>query len=166
MTRAWLALALAASAVLAGCSTRSEAESAPRPADGYPPDEHDLTHGGLPTVLSQTFRALIQSRMQAGMKGYKQRFPDADVLLFEPDRGDEALFFQNVFRYADRRRLAEHAYQRTRRDRVCAGGGGGSGMQHVRNERKAAQDDLRVTSPSLESSDSLERTCLWNGIES
>jgi predicted acylesterase/phospholipase RssA len=93
-----------------------DASSAPRPADGYPPDEHDLTHGGLPTVLSQTFRALIQSRMQAGMKGYKQRFPGADVLLFEPDRGDEALFFQNVFRYADRRRLAEHAYQRTRRD--------------------------------------------------
>jgi predicted acylesterase/phospholipase RssA len=93
-----------------------DASSAPRPAHGYPPDEHDLTHGGLPTVLSQTFRALIQSRMQAGMKGYKQRFPGADVLLFEPDRGDEALFFQNMFRYADRRRLAEHAYQRTRRD--------------------------------------------------
>jgi NTE family protein len=93
-----------------------DASSAPRPAHGYPPDEHDLTHGGLPTVLSQTFRSLIQSRMQAGMKGYKQRYPHADVLLFEPDRGDSHLFFQNVFRYADRRRLAEHAYQRTRRD--------------------------------------------------
>jgi len=38
------------------------------------------------------------------------------VLLFEPDRGDEEMFFKNVFRYADRKRLAEHAYQRTRRD--------------------------------------------------
>lgn len=93
-----------------------DASSAPRPAHGYPPDEHDLTHGGLPTVLSQTFRSLIQSRMQAGMKGYKQRYPHADVLLFEPDRGDSHMFFQNVFRYSDRRRLAEHAYQRTRRD--------------------------------------------------
>ncbi len=93
-----------------------DASSAPRPAHGFPPDEHDLTHGGLPTVLSQTFRSLIQSRMQVGMKDYKQRYPHADVLLFEPDRGDEQLFFQNVFRYADRRRLAEHSYQRTRRD--------------------------------------------------
>jgi NTE family protein len=93
-----------------------DASSAPRPPHGYPPDQHDLTHGGLPTVLSQTFRSLIQSRMQAGMKGYKQRYPHADVLLFEPDRGDSDLFFQNVFRYADRRRLAEHAYQCTRRD--------------------------------------------------
>jgi hypothetical protein len=67
-------------------------------------------------VLSQTFRALIQSRMQAGMKGYKARYPNADVLLFEPDRGDDKLFFQNVFRYADREELAEHAYQRTRSD--------------------------------------------------
>lgn len=93
-----------------------DASSAPRGADGYPPEEHDLTRGGLPQVLSQTFRALIQSRMQAGMKGYKQRYPHADVILFEPDRGDERLFFPNVFRYADRRRLAEHAYQRTRGD--------------------------------------------------
>ncbi len=93
-----------------------DASSAPRPPDGFPPAAHDLTHGGLPVVLSQTFRSLIQSRMQAGMKGYKQRYPRADVLLFEPDRGDERLFFQNVFRYADRRRLAEHAYQRTRGD--------------------------------------------------
>jgi predicted acylesterase/phospholipase RssA len=76
----------------------------------------DLTHGGLPTVLSQTFRALIQSRMQVGMRTYKRSYPDTDVLLFEPDRSDDELFFKNVFRYADRKRLAEHAYQRTRRD--------------------------------------------------
>ena len=76
----------------------------------------DLTHGGLPVVLSQTFRAMIQSRMLVGMRTYKQSYPTTDVLLFEPDRGDDELFFKNVFRYADRKRLAEHAYQRTRRD--------------------------------------------------
>lgn len=92
-----------------------DASSAPR-HNGYPPLEYDLTHGGLPTVLSQTFRSMIQSRMQVGMKTYKQRYPAADVLLFEPDRGDSKLFFQNMFRYTDRKRLAEHAYQRTRHD--------------------------------------------------
>jgi NTE family protein len=76
----------------------------------------DLTRGGLPVVLSQTFRAMIQSRMLVGMRTYKQSYPTTDVLLFEPDRGDDELFFKNVFRYADRKRLAEHAYQRTRRD--------------------------------------------------
>ena len=93
-----------------------DASSAPREPDGYPPAEHELTTGGLPTVLSQTFRSLIQSRMRVGMRDYRRRYPKADVLLFEPDRGDASLFFKNVFRYADREQLAEHAYQRTRED--------------------------------------------------
>ena len=79
-------------------------------------EDLDLTHGGLPVVLSQTFRAMIQSRMLVGMRTYKQSYPNTDVLLLEPDRGDDEMFFKNVFRYADRKRLAEHAYQRTRRD--------------------------------------------------
>jgi predicted acylesterase/phospholipase RssA len=92
-----------------------DASSVPRRRNGKR-RELDLTHGGLPTVLSQTFRALIQSRMQVGMRTYKQDYPHTDVLLFEPDRGDDDLFFKNVFRYTDRERLVEHAYRRTRRD--------------------------------------------------
>jgi predicted acylesterase/phospholipase RssA len=76
----------------------------------------NLADGGLPTILSQTFRALIHSRMQVGMARYHARFPYADILLLEPDRHDEQLFFTNVFRYAGRHRLVDHAYQRTRRD--------------------------------------------------
>jgi hypothetical protein len=93
-----------------------DASSAPRSTDGDSPPEHELTTGGLPTVLSQTFRSLIQSRMRVGMRDYRRRYAKADVLLFEPDRGDASLFFQNVFRYSDREDLAEHAYQRTRAD--------------------------------------------------
>jgi predicted acylesterase/phospholipase RssA len=92
-----------------------DASSVPRRRNGRRKDL-DLRHGGLPTVLSQTFRALIQSRMQVGMRTYKQDYPKTDVLLFEPDRGDDDLFFKNVFRYSDREHLVEHAYQRTRRD--------------------------------------------------
>jgi predicted acylesterase/phospholipase RssA len=92
-----------------------DASSAPR-RYGDERKDLDLTRGGLPVVLSQTFRAMIQSRMLVGMRTYKESYPHTDVLLFEPDRGDDELFFKNVFRYADRKRLAEHAYQRTRRD--------------------------------------------------
>ena len=76
----------------------------------------NLAQEGLPAVLMQTFRSLIYSRMKVGMATYGARFPAADTLLLEPDRHDERLFFVNVFRYTDRRRLAEHAYQCTRRD--------------------------------------------------
>ncbi len=76
----------------------------------------NLAQGGLTAVMNQTFRALIQSRMQIGMATYRDRYPLSDRLLFEPDRDDEVMFFTNVFRYAERRRLANHAYQQTRRD--------------------------------------------------
>ena len=72
-----------------------------------------LAERGMVTVLSQTFRALIYSRMQIGMGRYKTEFPDADVVLFEPARDDDVIFFANVFSYADRKELAEHAYRHT-----------------------------------------------------
>jgi predicted acylesterase/phospholipase RssA len=129
-----------------------DASSAPRrrTKDGSKP--RDLIRGGLPTVLSQTFRAMIQSRMKVGMRTYKQDYPDTDVLLFEPDRGDEEMFFQNVFRYADRKRLAEHAYQRTRRDLLAQADGlgrilarHGHGMRHhlLRDTSRTFLDSVR-----------------------
>ncbi|MCZ8132655.1 MAG: patatin-like phospholipase family protein [Steroidobacteraceae bacterium] len=72
--------------------------------------------GGFPLVMSQTFRALIQSRMLVGMAAYRHSHPHADMILFEPDRSDEQMFFVNMFKYSDRRRLVEHSYQRTRAD--------------------------------------------------
>jgi predicted acylesterase/phospholipase RssA len=75
-----------------------------------------LVKGGLPVVLSQTFRAIIHSRMQVGMDRYRIDFPKADVLVFEPETGDAEMFFTNVFSYSGRRRLSEHAYQKTRGD--------------------------------------------------
>jgi predicted acylesterase/phospholipase RssA len=76
----------------------------------------NLVDEGLPAILGQTFRALVYSRMKVGMATYAARFPAADTLLLEPDRHDERLFFANVFRYAERLSLADHAYRRTRRD--------------------------------------------------
>jgi NTE family protein len=75
-----------------------------------------IVDGGLAVVLSQTFRTLIHSRLELGMKGYETSHPDTDILLFEPDHRDPAMFLANTFGYAQRRRLAEHAYQRTRAD--------------------------------------------------
>jgi NTE family protein len=77
---------------------------------------HKLVEGGLPVVLSQTFRALIHSRMQVGMAAYDTAYKNADVVLFEPDADDARMFFTNVFSYANRRRVCDHAYQGTLRE--------------------------------------------------
>ncbi len=74
-----------------------------------------LVDGGLPVVLSQTLRSLIHSRLELGMKGYARSHPDTDILLFEPNKRDAELFMANTFSYSQRRHLAEHAYQATRR---------------------------------------------------
>lgn len=73
-----------------------------------------MIKGGLPVVLSQTFRSLIQSRMQVGMRKYESSYPEAAVMLVEPNRNDEKMFYTNVFSYSSRNELADHAYQLTR----------------------------------------------------
>lgn len=73
-----------------------------------------LIDGGLPVVLSQTLRAMVHSRMEIGMRQYGDDYRNADVVLFEPNRADADMFFTNVFSYASRRHLCEHAYQKTR----------------------------------------------------
>jgi len=78
-----------------------------------------LNRGGLPLVLSQTFRAIIHSRMRVGMEKYRQQYPNADVVLFEPDREDADMFFANIFSYSQRKRLCAAAYRKTRQNLIA-----------------------------------------------
>jgi NTE family protein len=74
-----------------------------------------IANGGLSAVLSQTFRSMIHSRMALGMKHYERVYPDTDIVLIEPDQRDPELYLANTFGYRQRRELAEHAYQQTRK---------------------------------------------------
>jgi predicted acylesterase/phospholipase RssA len=96
-----------------------DASRATRRPDGI---DRRLSEGGLPVVLSQTFRTLLQSRMQVGLAKYAQQYPHVDQLVFEPNADDGELFFTNVFSFAARRRVCELAYRNTLADlRVRAG---------------------------------------------
>jgi predicted acylesterase/phospholipase RssA len=75
-----------------------------------------LIDRGLPGVLSQTFRTLIQSRLEVGMRTYERRFEGRDVVLFQPRRDDYLMFFTNIFSFDDRVTVCEHGYRQTRRD--------------------------------------------------
>ena len=78
--------------------------------------EGALLRRGLPTILAQTFRTMIHSRMVVGMARYHAHYPTADVVLFEPERHEYRLFFSNIFSFRSRREVCEIAYQATRRD--------------------------------------------------
>ena len=69
---------------------------------------HSLVQGGLPTVLLQSFRTLVHSRMRIGFRSYKHLYPDADILLIEPTPED----YQRIF--SNRHDVCEHAYQSVR----------------------------------------------------
>jgi NTE family protein len=74
-----------------------------------------LADYGLPGVLSQTFRTAIHSRMSTAFERYAHAHPDADLVLIEPELEDDSLFFSNIFSFANRRGVCEHAYASTRR---------------------------------------------------
>ncbi|MCL4844974.1 MAG: patatin-like phospholipase family protein [Acidobacteria bacterium] len=75
-----------------------------------------LTTYGLPTVMSQTFRTLIHSRMRVGLAAYAPRFPNQDIVLLEPQPDDYRMFFTNIFSFSSRKAVCEYAYRATRRD--------------------------------------------------
>lgn len=82
-------------------------------ASGGSAQPRRLADGGLPAVLSQTFRTLLQSRMQVGLAGYARQFPHIDQLVFEPNARDGELFFANAFSFSARRRICELAWRNT-----------------------------------------------------
>jgi NTE family protein len=84
------------------------------PNDAVPAGQ--LTHLGLPLVLSQTLRTFIHSRLSVGMAAYAPRYPGQDVVLFEPPRDDYRMFFSNTLSFSSRRAICEHAYHVTRLD--------------------------------------------------
>lgn len=91
------------------------------PVDTLRAEPADVRHRrlndlGLPTVLSQTFRTLIHSRMTVGMATYAGRYPKRNLVLFEPQPDDYRMFFTNIFSFASRRELCEYAYRATLRD--------------------------------------------------
>lgn len=100
-----------------------------------------LVDGGLPTVLAQTFRAIIHSRMKTGLAKYDIEYKDADVILFEPSPDDADMFFTNMFSYADRRRLSQQAYRKTREELL---------RRHDELAPKLARHGISINRPVLE----------------
>jgi len=88
-----------------------------------------LESGGLPMVLSQTFRSIVQSRLKSGLDKYESLYPTADIVLAEPDTDDERLFTSNLFSYSHRDELCAYAYQVTR--------------QHLQNQQQQLKPILK-----------------------
>jgi hypothetical protein len=58
----------------------------------------------------------VHSRLENGLAGYHERYPDATVKLFEPPADEYEMFFSNILTLSDRHRMCELAYAITRED--------------------------------------------------
>jgi len=76
-------------------------------------DSYLGTRGGA-TVLDQIYRTLVHTRMQYRLRATRERYPEVDLVLFEPEADDMVMFRYNVMRYSARVRVAEHGYRKTR----------------------------------------------------
>ena len=110
-----------------------------------------LIDRGLPTVLAQTFRTMVHSRMGVGLAAYETRYTDKDVLVFEPRRDDYDMFFTNAFSYSNRKAVCEHAYNSTRRKLW---------RNRARLEPILARHGLRLRTEDLEDKD----RDLWESV--
>ncbi|HET7250211.1 MAG TPA: patatin-like phospholipase family protein [Gemmatimonadales bacterium] len=110
-----------------------------------------LLRRGLPTVLSQAFRTLVHSRLEVGMAAYGTRFPEADVLLFEPETDEYQMFFTRIFSFSSRRAVCQVAYAATRRDLR---------RRRERIRHALARHDLRLRDDVLDD----ESRDLWSGV--
>ncbi|MBS0193203.1 MAG: patatin-like phospholipase family protein [Proteobacteria bacterium] len=73
----------------------------------------NLVDGGLPVVLSQAVRTVLQSRAQVGLSRYAQDYPATDQIFLEPNASDRRTFFTNVFAFSSRSAICQHAYRVT-----------------------------------------------------
>jgi hypothetical protein len=67
----------------------------------------------VPGLTVRIFSGELPGMVHATLVG--DSHPGTTIVLFEPDHRDAELFLANTFSYAERRALAEHAYQQTRR---------------------------------------------------
>ena len=87
----------------------------PRSEDSLNRGFRYLSDRGLPAVADQVFRMLVRSQVLYGLKAMRERFPEVDIVLIEPESHDWTMFSYHPMRYSVRLGLAQHAYDMTRR---------------------------------------------------
>ena len=82
-----------------------------------PASEGSLLHGhsylgdqGMGSVADQLLRLMIRSQVVYGLQQLKDRYPEVDIVLFEPEANDAVVFGYHLMRYSARQLVAAHAY--------------------------------------------------------
>src|SRR3954447_8280047 len=66
---------------------------------------------GMPAIGNQAFRMLAHARLHLAIETWKERFPDVDIILIEPEFDDGLMFGPSILDYSSRLRIAKHGFE-------------------------------------------------------
>jgi predicted acylesterase/phospholipase RssA len=66
---------------------------------------------GFPHIGYQAFKLLAHQRLHELARRWEDRYPGVDIILIEPDPGDELMFQTSVMNYTSRVAIARHGFQ-------------------------------------------------------
>jgi NTE family protein len=66
---------------------------------------------GMPAIGNQAFRLLAHARLHLAVQSWKERFPDVDIILIEPEFDDELMFGTSILDYSARLQVAKHGFE-------------------------------------------------------
>jgi predicted acylesterase/phospholipase RssA len=79
-------------------------------APGEPPRTR-ISEMGFPMIGYQTFKLMAHGRLHELKQQWEQRYPGVDIVLIEPDPGDELMFRTSVMDYSSRVAIARHGFR-------------------------------------------------------
>src|SRR5262249_30068708 len=66
---------------------------------------------GMPAIGNQAFRLLAHARLHLAVQSWRERFPDVDIILIEPEFDDELMFGTSILDYSARLEIAKHGFE-------------------------------------------------------
>jgi NTE family protein len=66
---------------------------------------------GMTAIGNQAFRLLAHARLHLAIESWKERFPDVDIILIEPEFDDELMFGTSILDYSSRLTIAKHGFE-------------------------------------------------------
>jgi NTE family protein len=66
---------------------------------------------GMPAIGNQAFRLLAHARLHLAVQSWRERFPDVDIILIEPEFNDELMFGTSILDYSARLEIAKHGFE-------------------------------------------------------
>jgi hypothetical protein len=70
-----------------------------------------LSDQGAQHVTNQVTRIFVHAGLHYHIKQLRKQYPEVDIILVEPRRDDQAMFYCNPMRYSERLSIARHGYE-------------------------------------------------------